>query len=859
MSNRKPLLLILSLFLSIQLSPGQISSFPYSENFDGVTVPALPAGWSTSILRQASGDFTSTTSSPRSAPNALISTNSTITQTLTSHQFDFRGKTLDKLLFYSSRSSTHVAGLLVEASLDGGTTFPIALSDTIKNPGVTTFVLTTLALPASLNNQPNVRIRWRLVAGSSGTSGTFRIDDVSLTIQTQYDLAITKLTATPLFPTVLESVQLTATVKNLSVLSVSGYSVDFFRDTNSNGVADVDEKFASGGGSTLGPNDSVSVNVTHPPLPSGDHRFIARLVFAQDENRMNDSAVVIVSVGIGRGAVVVNEIMYAPTGDEPEWVELYNTTTDTLNLKNWRISDSNIGTKTVISASDIFISPGSYLLVAKDAIISTIHPSISIPVAIANFSTLNNTTPDAVVIYDSRLATIDSLMYDPKWGGSGGKSLERIDYAALSTLASNWITSEDSLGRTPGRVNSRARLTHDLSIRRVSQVKVQSGSATVPKITAVVSNDGRFSAQSYTLKFYADLNRNGIGDLQEIIHTFNAQTQLFPLDSLSIEYLYQNAPAGETEVLAVLEYSLDQRLRNNSSIIKVQNRFEERTLVVNEIMFDPLKEENEWIELYHRGTLPVDLFRWKITDRPTSSGSVSTFIISNQSKVIQPGEFVLVAAESTIYSRFPNLRGTGSGYHVIILNRTGGMSLSNDGDDIILRDNTDSVIDSVSYTPKWHHPDLADTKGRSLERINPHINSNDRRNWSTTANIDGGTPGFPNSILALSVPTAASLSISPNPFSPDGDGYEDFCIIKYTLPMTTSLVRIRIYDLRGRMIRMLANSEPSGATGEIVWDGLDDERQKARIGPHIILIDAIDNEGGVVEGAKGVVVVATRL
>lgn len=240
MSRKSYFLLFVSLLIGIQFGYSQISSFPYSENFDEVTAPALPTGWSTTTLRLATGDFTTTTSSPRpgSAPNAVMSTNSTINQALTSPQFDFRGKTLDKLLFYSSRSSTHIAGLLVEASLDGGSTFPIALSDTIKNPGVTTFVLTTLALPASLNNQPNVRIRWRLVAGASGTSGTFRIDDVSLTIQTQYDLAITKLTATPLFPTMLESVQLSATVKNQSALSVSGYTVDFFRDTNSNGIAD---------------------------------------------------------------------------------------------------------------------------------------------------------------------------------------------------------------------------------------------------------------------------------------------------------------------------------------------------------------------------------------------------------------------------------------------------------------------------------------------------------------------------------------------------------------------------------------------------------------------------------------------
>jgi len=838
---------------------GQISTFPYSESFDAVTVPALPAGWSTSIKRLASGDFTSTTSSPRSAPNTLISTNPTITQWLVSPRIDFTNRVPDRLQFNTARSSTHLAGLLVEASLDGGTTFPIALTDTIRNPGVTTFVLTPLTLPPSLVNQPNVRFRWTLVEGGSHTAGVFRLDDVTLTIQTQYDLAVTKLVAQPAFPTSTESLTLLASVKNLSAQAASGYAVEFYRDINGNGAGDPNEKFSTVSGPQLAQNDSITLSATHQPLGSGDHRFIARLMFAVDENRSNDSATVLVSVGVAKGAVVINEIMYAPTGDEPEWVELFNTTQESLNLKNWRISDNNVGTKTVISAGDFIIAPGGFAVVAKDAIFSTIHPGVNVPIVVANFSALNNTTPDAVVIYDHRLATIDSLTYDPKWGGSGGKSLERIDYMAPSTLSSNWVTSEDSLGRTPGKVNSRARLNDDLTIRRVAQSRVQSGSITVPRITVVVANEGRLPAQGYTVRFFADKNGNALGEPDELLQSIAPTGSLAPLDSLSLQYDYQTAPAGETTILLVLDYSRDERVRNNTAQLKVQSRYEDQVLVINEIMYDPLKDENEWIEFYHRGSSPVDLARWKFSDRPTASGSVNTFTITTQSRIIRPGEFVVVAAESTIVSRFPQLTSPLQGMYLFILNRTGGLSLGNDGDDIILRDITDSVIDSVRYSPKWHHPDLSDTKGRSLERINPNISSNDSRNWSSAATKAGGTPGLTNSIFAITLPSTASLKAQPNPFSPDGDGFEDFCLLRYNLPMTTSLIRIKVFDTRGRLIRTLANSEPGGSGGEIVWDGMDDSRQRVRVGPYVAFIEAIDNQGGIVASAKAVVVVATKL
>jgi len=61
------------------------------------------------------------------------------------------------------------------------------------------------------------------------------------------------------------------------------------------------------------------------------------------------------------------------------------------------------------------------------------------------------------------------------------------------------------------------------------------------------------------------------------------------------------------------------------------------------------------------------------------------------------------------------------------------------------------------------------------------------------------------------------------------------------------------------LVRTLANSELAGAEGEIIWDGLDDGKQRVRVGPYIIFLEALDVQGGTVATAKAVVVVATRL
>jgi hypothetical protein len=70
---------------------------------------------------------------------------------------------------------------------------------------------------------------------------------------------------------------------------------------------------------------------------------------------------------------------------------------------------------------------------------------------------------------------------------------------------------------------------------------------------------------------------------------------------------------------------------------------------------------------------------------------------------------------------------------------------------------------------------------------------------------------------------------------------------------------MKIFDVRGRLIRYLVNNEPSGSRRDIVWDGYDEEKQKARIGVYVIFLEGMDEAGGVLHAAKGVVVLAGKL
>ena len=60
-------------------------------------------------------------------------------------------------------------------------------------------------------------------------------------------------------------------------------------------------------------------------------------------------------------------------------------------------------------------------------------------------------------------------------------------------------------------------------------------------------------------------------------------------------------------------------------------------------------------------------------------------------------------------------------------------------------------------------------------------------------------------------------------------------------------------------MRTLANSQASGSSGSVIFDGRDDSSEALRIGIYIIFLEAINEGAGVVENLKTVVVVARKL
>jgi hypothetical protein len=290
-------------------------------------------------------------------------------------------------------------------------------------------------------------------------------------------------------------------------------------------------------------------------------------------------------------------------------------------------------------------------------------------------------------------------------------------------------------------------------------------------------------------------------------------------------------------------------------------------------MFDPLADDFddrpnqvEYIELYNLAEHAITLNDLVLTDRPTEDGTADT-IRAGRRRAVSPSGVAVVAAapngamtvqQSRLAAAFPKapLSSDSVAYLPVDANQLG---LRNDGDLVRVHRRDRTVVAAVDYVPDWHAAGLAETKGTALERISPTADANGADNWTSSTASAGGTPGAPNAVSlgpADDAPDTAGLRIRPDPFSITRDGATR---IRFTLQEVPNLVRVRIYDARGRKVRTLEEARLAGRSGELVWNGRDDAGDRVRIGPYVVLFEAVRAESGTVTQLKQTVVVARPL
>lgn len=130
----------------------------------------------------------------------------------------------------------------------------------------------------------------------------------------------------------------------------------------------------------------------------------------------------------------------------------------------------------------------------------------------------------------------------------------------------------------------------------------------------------------------------------------------------------------------------------------------------------PFREsDQEWIELYNRGTQPVDLSNWSLNDAVQFTFPAGT--------TMAPGEFVVIAASEEAVSRHhPQIR---------IVGEYAGQ-LSDRNERIQLLDQRANVVDEVHYFDGGRWPEFADGGGSSLELRDPFADNRFGEAWQVS-------------------------------------------------------------------------------------------------------------------------------
>ena len=194
--------------------------------------------------------------------------------------------------------------------------------------------------------------------------------------------------------------------------------------------------------------DAEVNGVSSGRFPDGASTFHA--LDAKTPGAANSSAALLIR------DVVINEIMFSPLSgkDRDEYVELYNKSTNVVDLSFWRFVDGI----DYLFPEGTQIPAGGYLVVAGDLDnLLFRYPQLNTNNALGNFSgRLSNSgerialaKPDDPDLPFVDLVIVDEMTYGDaeiwgKWIDGGGSSLELIDPRSDNRLAPNWRGSDET-------------------------------------------------------------------------------------------------------------------------------------------------------------------------------------------------------------------------------------------------------------------------------------------------------------------------------------------------------------------------------------------------------------------------------
>jgi hypothetical protein len=552
--------------------------------------------------------------------------------------------------------------------------------------------------------------------------------------------------------------------------------------------------------------------------------------------------------------VVINEIFADEIPPIPtpnplpahEFIELHNRTNIPISLKNWTYSDESTTSEDFPNVS---IPADSFMILCKEEAILDFS-AYGIVLGLNSWPGLNNDGDD-LTIRDQTGKIIHNVVYDVEWyedaqKKEGGWSLEMVDPQNPCAGIENWKEAADiSGGGTPGATNSVLDANPDLTLPELIRA-LPIGLDTVALFFSETV-DSAIAGNRFMYEITPDIGTPS--SVTVLPASFNSVKLALSTD-LGPNTIYTATVTNVTDCAG-------NSMGVDSVMFGIPELADSFDIIINEILFNPVTGGVDFVEIYNRSEKIIDIKNFIIGEvDPLYPDVLLDFdVLAPEGFLLFP-ESYLVLTENEIdikqnyYAENPEA----------FMRQDAMPGYPDDEGIVVLRDHFSQELDRLHYTDDWHFSLLDDENGVSLERIDFDQTTQNQNNWHSAASGVGfATPTYQNSSYGnFEVPNAGEITIEPDVFSPDQDGYNDILQIGYQLNSPGHVGNLTIFDARGRVSRNLVQNELLALEGFFTWDGTGDDGQKAQIGIYIIYFEIFDLEGNV-EKHKERVVLGGRL
>ncbi len=527
--------------------------------------------------------------------------------------------------------------------------------------------------------------------------------------------------------------------------------------------------------------------------------------------------------------IVFSEIMADPEPQTQlpphEFLEIYNRTDSTIDLSDWTLM---VNTKSA-KIGETTLPPHAYATICAESAAELFAP-YGLTAPATPWPTITNSGA-LLQLFDDHGNLIAWTDFSDAWYGGdgfkkdGGWSLERINCDYLDNHAENWTPSEHYNGGTPSQPNSMAQNLRDERTPRLEFIAATADTITL-HFSKSMDETALSDLRNYSLALGIDTIMIAQPQAKIVQLKLRNKLAINQLQTLNIENLFcvDSLPLGTVE-----------------REIALPERPEIGDVVLNEILFNPIDDGVDFVELWNISDKTIDLSQMLLTRRIDGDFESRTTICS-EPRLFAPHSFLVLTADPEMVCQQYDCPANADFATVKL------PSLNDDEGNIVVIRNDGTVMDEFAYTEKMHHAFVTNAEGVSLERVDPTAPTQQHDNWQS-ASFEAGyaTPARQNSQYIA--PTDGKSDeektfwLEYETFTPNNDGYRDLLPLRYRLPSDGFTAAITIYNPTGTRMRRLLSGELTGTEGTIYWNGRNDSEALCTPGIYVIFVEAIRPDG----------------